>query len=51
MARKSRKNIDANAQLPANDVFRYKAAGYVRLSSDDKKKRGDSLQTQQNIRC
>ena len=49
MARKSRKNIDANAQLPTNDVFRYRAAGYVRLSSDDKKKRGDSLQTQQDI--
>lgn len=49
MARKSRKNIDIVEKVPVNDIKCYKAAGYVRLSSDDKKKRGDSLQTQQNI--
>ena len=47
MARKSRKNIDATAieVMPTT----YHAAGYLRLSSDDKKKRGDSLETQRAI--
>jgi len=49
MARKSRKNLDAAIAEPiAASVF-YNAAAYIRLSSDDKKKRGDSLETQRNI--
>ncbi len=49
MARESRKNLDtAAAPVVAEPVF-YHAAAYTRLSSDDKKKRGDSLETQRNI--
>ena len=49
MARKSRKNIDAPMidTAPVQSVCR--AAGYVRLSSDDRRKRGDSIETQKCI--
>jgi len=51
MARKSRKHlIDAvTAPEVIPERVYYNAAAYVRLSSDDKKKRGDSLETQRNI--
>ena len=49
MARKSRKNlvdVDVNHSI---DNGCYRAGAYVRISSDDKKKHGDSLETQRNI--
>jgi len=49
MARKSRKNTDAVIAEPVTENVYYNAAAYIRLSSDDKKKRGDSLETQRNI--
>jgi len=49
MARKSRKNLDTAAvELIPSSVL-YRAAAYVRLSCDDTKKRGDSVETQRNI--
>jgi DNA invertase Pin-like site-specific DNA recombinase len=49
MARKSRKHIsDIDAAISAETAF-YNAAAYIRLSGDDTKKRGDSLDTQRNI--
>lgn len=48
MARKSRKQSLVSAPTePVQKV--YNAAAYIRLSSDAKKKRGDSLETQQDI--
>jgi len=51
MARKSRKHlVDITAvPEPTSEPACYNAAAYVRLSGDDKKKRGDSLETQRNI--
>ncbi len=49
MARKSRKHIDIAAVPVAAEPIYYRAAAYTRLSSDVKKKRGDSLETQRNI--
>ena len=49
MARKSRKNLDIAAVPVATEPVYYRAAAYTRLSSDVKKKRGDSLETQRNI--
>ena len=51
MARKSRKHLQDALLLPvsAPEPVIYNAAAYVRLSRDDKKKRGDSLETQRNI--
>jgi DNA invertase Pin-like site-specific DNA recombinase len=46
MARKSRKNVDATPIAPTS-VFRVGA--YVRLSAEDKKVKGDSIETQQAI--
>ena len=48
MARKSRKEA---AQVPAiqKQPVVYHAAAYIRLSSDAKRKPGDSLETQQDI--
>ena len=48
MARKSRKNIEAVVTVEAAPTI-YNAGAYTRLSSDDKKKRGDSLETQKDI--
>jgi len=48
MARKSRKNIAALVVEPIADIT-YNAAGYVRLSVEDNKKRGDSVETQKYI--
>ncbi|MDR0916423.1 MAG: recombinase family protein [Oscillospiraceae bacterium] len=48
MARKSRKNA-AETVKTATVTAAYQAAAYVRLSSDDKRKRGDSIETQQAI--
>lgn len=49
MARKSRKNVEVEITTSAPSQMFFKAAAYVRLSSDDSKKRGDSLGTQRNI--
>ena len=49
MARKSRKNLDNAALTQIGAPIVYNAAAYTRLSSDDTKKRGDSLETQRNI--
>lgn len=50
MARKSRKQPDlAVATSDSPERIFYNAAAYVRLSCDDTKKRGDSLETQRNI--
>jgi len=48
MARKSRKNADA-VITPAVSVPIFRAGGYVRLSAEDKKVKGDSIETQQAI--
>lgn len=51
MARKSRKHLidtPMTHELPPERVC-YCAAAYLRLSADDKRKRGDSLETQRNI--
>jgi DNA invertase Pin-like site-specific DNA recombinase len=48
MARKSRKHIEATPS-PAASVQNYVAAGYVRLSAEDRKKKGDSIETQKAI--
>jgi hypothetical protein len=52
MARTSRKHLydsDNNAATHiAENVF-FRAAAYIRLSCDDTKKRGDSIETQNNI--
>ena len=48
MARKSRKNIDAAVSVQPTQKI-YSAAAYIRLSSDVKRKPGDSLETQQDI--
>jgi hypothetical protein len=50
MARKSRKNR-GEAEAAATERAPYRAAGYVRLSRDDTKKRGDSIENQRNIIC
>ena len=50
MARRSRKNIEVTAAadaVPAAKV--YNAAGYIRLSVEDNKKKGDSVDTQKTI--
>jgi DNA invertase Pin-like site-specific DNA recombinase len=47
MARKSRKNILVMDDMPLMAAFM--VAVYLRLSSDDTKKRGDSIETQRNI--
>ena len=49
MARKSRKNLDTAPVEVISRQCTYSAARYIRLSSDDTKKRGDSLDTQTNI--
>jgi site-specific DNA recombinase len=48
MARKSRKQPEAAVNSEPMHLV-YNAAAYIRLSSDAKKKRGDSLETQQDI--
>ena len=48
MARKSRKQPQLAASIEASQTI-YNAAAYIRLSSDARKKRGDSLETQQDI--
>lgn len=50
MVRQSKKRAAAiNVGMMTADTSIYNAGIYRRLSSDDKKKRGDSLETQQNI--
>ena len=49
MARKSRKQCDAAPVVLEQKCTVYNAAAYIRLSSDAAKKRGDSLETQQDI--
>lgn len=51
MARKSRKHDVAIVEdcSYGTKFSSYTAAAYLRLSSDDKKKRGDSIETQRNI--
>jgi len=48
MARKSRKQPQSMTPIESAKTL-YNAAAYIRLSSDAKKKRGDSLETQQDI--
>jgi hypothetical protein len=49
MARKSRRNLEPTVtETAAPRVFRVGA--YVRLSIEDKKKKGDSIENQQAIR-
>jgi len=47
MARKSRKNTDTTTPISTTTIFRI--GGYVRLSAEDKKVKGDSIETQQAI--
>lgn len=47
MARKSRKNVQAVIAAPVRKVW--SAGGYVRLSSDDRRKKGDSIAIQKSI--
>ena len=47
MARKSRKGIDVAATVPQKTI--YYVGAYVRLSVEDRKKKGDSIETQQAI--
>ena len=49
MARKSRKYFDTTSFEPILSTGIYRAGAYLRLSCDDTKKRGDSIETQQNI--
>ena len=50
MARKSRKNIEANAVADAPVIMpSYLAGAYVRLSAEDKKQKGDSIEGQQAL--
>ena len=48
MARKSRKNMEAIHETVSEQPF-YRVAAYIRLSVEDNKKKGDSLETQKNI--
>jgi len=50
MARKSRKQRDAAPNIAeVAQSTTYNAAGYIRLSVEDNKKRGDSVETQKSI--
>jgi len=50
MARKSRKNANLCELTPETEKFTlYNTAAYIRLSVEDNKKRGDSLETQKSI--
>ena len=49
MARKSRKGLDAAAQPSIPQKTVYHAGAYVRLSVEDRKRVGDSIETQQAI--
>ena len=48
MARKSRKNIEITHK-PDSGFPVFNAAEYIRLSYEDRKKKGDSIETQQKI--
>ena len=47
MARKSRKNVDTEQLVVSQTI--YNVGAYVRLSAIDRKKKGDSIETQQAI--
>ena len=49
MARKSRKNLENTVVEPVVASNVYNAAGYIRLSVEDNKKKGDSVETQTAI--
>jgi len=49
MARKSRKNLDTVTIEAVTVSAAYNAAGYIRLSVEDNKKKGDSVETQKAI--
>ena len=49
MARKSRKNLEVTTAETISTATVYNAAGYVRLSVEDNKKKGDSVDTQKAI--
>jgi len=49
MARTSRKNIDTPTIVTAPSMTVYNAAAYIRLSVEDNKKKGDSVETQKTI--
>lgn len=48
MARKSRKNAEGQS-APAYQIFMYYVAIYIRLSVEDNKKRGNSIESQRSI--
>lgn len=48
MARKSRKNVEQQT-VKAYHVFTYHVAMYIRLSVEDRKKRGNSIESQKSI--
>ena len=48
MARKSRKNVEISQTSPC-DSLAFNVAAYLRLSADDRRKKGDSIETQRNI--
>ena len=48
MARKSRKNIEVAPDMTYGQFF-YNVGAYIRLSVEDNKKKGDSLETQKSI--
>jgi DNA invertase Pin-like site-specific DNA recombinase len=49
MARKSRKDTDNAVVLETSKTRIYSVGGYVRLSAEDRKQKGDSIETQQAI--
>ena len=49
MARKSRKNIDANIIAPIAVKPYFRVGAYIRMSVEDKKQKGNSIENQQSI--
>ena len=49
MARKSRKNVETCIADVAPTIKAYNTAAYIRLSVEDNKKKGDSVETQKAI--
>jgi DNA invertase Pin-like site-specific DNA recombinase len=49
VARKSRKNIPAAVETPEYSFTMYETAIYIRLSVEDNKNRGNSIESQRSI--
>lgn len=49
MARKSRKHLEQVSEAPAFEIPMYQTALYIRLSIEDNKKRGNSIESQKAI--